>query len=154
MGGRSTSCEFTAQGFRRDELEHLVEVMRAMGIDVACDVSRSGRSAKVSVSGLPDAYDAKVRRTRNAGRRPRRADIPHGSIFNSETTCEEFLAWQDSHSAAEGMEQLGLTRSTYFRRLANMREAVEWERLHNPARVREGLPERHCKLGELPLKVS
>ena len=149
-----TSCGFTARGFRRRELERLVEVLAAMGLDVECELSSGGGSAEVRVSNLPSAHEARVRRTRNAGRPSRRADVPDGSIFNNETTCEEFLAWQGSHSAAEGMEQLGLPRSTYFRRLANMREAVEWERSHNPARIRDGLPELHFTLGSLPVKVS
>ena len=154
MSNEVTGCEFTAQRFRRDELERFVEVIAAMGIEVDCEISRSGGSAKVRVSNLPSAYEAKVRRTRNAGRPSRRANVPRGSIFNNETPCAEFLAWQESHSAAEGMEQLGLPRSTYFRRLANMREAVEWERAHNPARARDGLPELHFTLGSLPVKVS
>ena len=154
MPNETTSCEFTARGFRRDEFEHFAEVVAALGIEVGCEISSSGRTAKVRVSGLPGVHEAKVRRTRNAGRPSRRADVPDGSIFNNETTCAEFLAWQESHSAAEGMEQLGLPRSTYFRRLANMREAVEWERLHNPARIEEGLPERHFTIGSLPVKVS
>ena len=153
MMNEVTSCEFTARGFRRDELERFVEVVRALGVDIELEVSRGGGSASVRASGLPSVYEARVRRTRNAGR-PGRTDVPRGSIFNNETTCAEFLAWQDSHSAAEGMEQLGLPRSTYFRRLANMREVVEWERVHNPARVEEGLPEAHFTIGSLPLKVS
>ena len=154
MQEKITGCEFTAQGFRRDELERFIEVVAAMGIEVECEVSRSGRSAKVRVSGLPSVGEARVRRTRNAGRPSRSASIPRGSIFNNETTCEEFLAWQGSHSAAEGMEQLGLPRSTYFRRLANMREAVEWERSHNPGRIKDGLPELHFTIGSLPVKIS
>ncbi len=46
-------------------------------------------------------------------------------MFGRETPCADFLAWQEGHTAAEGMEQLGLSRTTYFRRLRAMRAKVE-----------------------------
>jgi hypothetical protein len=46
-------------------------------------------------------------------------------MSNGETPCTDFLVWQEAHTAAEGMVQLGLSRTTYFRRLKQMRAKVE-----------------------------
>ena len=57
--------------------------------------------------------------------------LPSGSVFDCETSCREFLDWREGHTAAEGMERLGLSRSTYFRRLRAIRErATERDRVN------------------------
>lgn len=124
-------CTFTASNFRQDDFEHLVEALSAMGVGIDCQVSATGKTAKVRAVVPANLYDAKVKRTRLAGRRSQGINPPASSIFNSDTPCKEFLAWQKDHSAAEGMQQLGLSRATYFRRMKAMREKVaEYDRIN------------------------
>lgn len=139
-------CTFKASEFDREQFENFAAVLSELGISFNYEISASGRTAKVEVSELPDKWDARKKRTRNAGRPSMPLWLPGNSIFDSETTCAEFLEWLETHTAAEAMEQLGLTRSTYFRRLKSIRELVEWERVHNPQRKREGLKELHHTL--------
>lgn len=141
----TNECTFTASNFRRDDFEKLAESLDALGIVFNYEISQSGKTAKVSAS-FPDKYDAKQARTRNAGRPSKGIRPPHDSIFNCDTTCVEFLEWQSSHTAEEGMEQLGLPRATYFRRLSKIRELVEWERVNNPQRIKRGMDELHHTL--------
>lgn len=141
-------CAFTASRFRREDFERFAESLSELGIGFEYELSQSGKTATVSAS-FPDKHDAKQARTRNAGRRSKGTFPPRGSIFNIDTTCAEFLEWLDGHTAEEGMEQLGLSRATYFRRLAKIRERVEWERTHNPGRVKRGMGEVHHTLGNV-----
>ena len=120
-----TECTFTASGFRREEFDHFMSIARELGIKVDCAVSSSGKTATVHVSDMPDVQDAETMRTRRAGRPSKGVVLPHDSIFNNETTCAEYLAWQQNHSVEEGMRQLGLKRTTYFRRLNSIKKAVE-----------------------------
>lgn len=149
MQGEITGCSFTAQNFQREEMERFAEVLSALGVKIKCEITKSGKTARVEVSDLPSVYDAKVKRTRNAGRTSKGTRPPAGSIFNSDTTCAEFLEWAESHTTEEAMRELGLARSTYFRRLKTMKERVEWERVNNPQRVKRGMAELHHTLGNL-----
>lgn len=123
--GPVRDMHFTASDFDREELDALVGVLRASGLDVRAVYSASGRTARVEARELPEPWEAERARTRYAGRRSARIDPPEGSMFDRETPCADFLAWQEGHTAAEGMEQLGLSRTTYFRRLRAMRARVE-----------------------------
>ena len=116
---------------------------------IKCEITKSGKTARVEVSGLPSVHDAKVKRTRNAGRMSKGTRPPASAIFNSDTTCVEFLEWAEAHTTEEAMKELGLSRSTYFRRLKTMRERVEWERVNNPQRVKRGMKELYHTLGSL-----
>jgi hypothetical protein len=127
---------FTASNFDRGELDALMDVLRASGLDVWADYSSSGRTARVEVRGLPEPWEAERARTRYAGRRSTGINPPEGSIFNRETPCADFLAWQEAHTATEGMEQLGLSRTTYFQRLKQIRAKVEEDRRINAERDR------------------
>ena len=93
-----TECTFTASGFRREEFDHFMSIARELGIKVDCAVSSSGKTATVRVSDMPDVQDAETMRTRRAGRPSKGVVLPHDSIFNNETTCAEYLAWQQNHS--------------------------------------------------------
>lgn len=142
------SCSFTARDFDRDELERWMEVLAAMGAEVECRFSESGKSAAIEVSNMPSPADAETARTRNAGRPSFGTRPPCDSIFDSDTLVADFLGWLDSgHTAGEAMGQLGLSRSTYFRRLKRMRELAEWEREHNPGRAARGMREIRHTLG-------
>lgn len=129
-----TRVDFTASDFLREDMENLIEVMQRLGLNVQAEFSKSGKTARIKVRDLPSKWDAEVARTRRAGRKSQGIHPPAGSIFNSETPCKEFLEWQESHTASEGMEQLGLARSTYFRRTKAIREAVVEQERVNAAR--------------------
>jgi len=148
-----TRVDFTASDFLREDMENLVEVMRGLGLNVRIEFSRSGKTARVKVRDLPSKWEAEVARTRRAGRRSKGINPPVGSIFNSETPCKEFLKWQESHSASEGMEQLGLARTTYFRRMKQIRAKVaEYDQV-NASRDRspewKGKPRLVARLGDV-----
>lgn len=126
-----TRVDFTASDFLREDMENLIEVMQRLGLNVQVEFSKSGKTARIKVRDLPSKWDAEVARTRRAGRKSKGIHPPAGSIFNSGTPCKEFLEWQESHTVEEGMAQLGLARSTYFRRVRQMRENVtEQERVN------------------------
>lgn len=129
------SCSFTVTGFDGEELANLVRVLGEMGLSVECKTSSTGKSARLSFTGLPSAVDARTSRTRNAGRYHKRIELPNGSVFNNETTCGEFLDWLESHTHDEAMEQLGLARTTYFRRLKRIRERAKEQDRINAARA-------------------
>ena len=48
------------------------------------------------------------------------------------------LGWQEGHTVAEGMEQLGLSRSTCLRRLKAIRERADERDRVNAERARDG----------------
>ena len=122
MGSGRRTVAFTASDFRQGDIDELVSVLRALGLDASSEPSKSGRTARVEIRDMPDKWDAERMRTRHAGRPSGGTRPPEGSIFNSETTVKEFLEWQACHTAEECMVQLGLSRTTYFRRLKRMRE--------------------------------
>lgn len=140
---------FKASGYRREDFDHFLECLNAMGIETTATMSKSGATAEIMATVPKYKSDAKRSRTRDAGRRKAHYPLPSNSVFNSGTTCADFLEWLESHTAEEAMKELGLTRSTYFRRLKDMREQVEWERIHNPQRVKEGMKEVHHTIGGL-----
>ena len=146
-----TKVDFTASDFLREDMENLIEVMRRLGLNVSIEFSKSGKTARVKVRDLPSKWDAEVARTRRAGRRSKGIRPPAGSIFNSETPCKDFLEWQKSHTVEEGMEQLGLARSTYFRRMKAMREDVAEQERVNASRDKspewKGKPRYTATLG-------
>ena len=143
----TVQVSFKASGYRREDFEHFIECLNAMGIETTATVSKSGATAEVTATVPKYKSDAKTSRTRRAGRRKEYYPLPPNSVFNSDTTCADFLEWLESHTAEEAMKELGLTRSTYFRRLKDIREQAEWERIHNPQRVKQGMNEIHHTIG-------
>ena len=98
---------------------HLAAVLSELGIEAAFD----GDLLTVEA---PSVAGARRMRTRNAGPKRRYLDLPDGSPLFEEMTCAAFLDWLDEHTAAEAMAALGLaSRSTYFRRLRDIREIAE-----------------------------
>ena len=122
---KTRNCTFTASGFKRDDLEHFTKALEAMGIPVTCEISTTGKTARINAEVPASLFDAKIKRTRFAGRRSIGINPPKNSIFNCDTPCKDFLSWQNEHSAAEGMKQLGLSRATFFRRMKSMRAKIE-----------------------------
>ena len=144
------SCRFTAREFNQADLKNLVAVLEAIGITIDCEISPSGKTATLEFKDLPSVWDAKIKRTRNAGPRSQGIRVPQDSIFTNDTRCSEFLEWQENHTAAEGMKQLGISsRATYYRRLKVIRENVEWEHVNNPQRIKRGMKELHHTLGNV-----
>ena len=115
-------------------MESLIGSLGALGLDVRAEFSKSGRTARIQFRDVPSKWDAEKARTRYAGRRARGVYPPAGSIFNSGTPCRDFLEWQEAHTAAEGMEALGLPRTTYYRKLRKIREKAEEQDRVNASR--------------------
>lgn len=70
---------------------------------------------------FPDKCTMEKKMTRYAGRRKKPLSLPEGSIFKTGSTVGEFLDWFDGeggrgHTDAEGMEQLGISSKSTFRR--------------------------------------
>lgn len=127
-GGREVDgrpITFEARGDVR-ELEGLAGALSAAGLPTLCQPA-GPKSAEVTVI-VPAERTAEVlasARTHNAGRKATPIDTGGSPEIDGETTVDAFLAWKESHSAAECMAALGLSRSTYFRRLAMMRGLAE-----------------------------
>lgn len=133
MDGRDVS--FVVSQCDLDDVQYLADVLREMGLDVVFEhPGPYRRTAEFAIRNLPDKWDARRMRTRDAGRPSTGIHPPDNSIFNSDSTCAEFLAWQENHTAAEGMDALGLTPATYYRRLKSIRERVAEEEKVNAIR--------------------
>lgn len=131
------------------------EVLAELGVEASIEVSGSGKTADVSVTLPSDPDVAKRQRTRSAGRRPARIDA-RGSKYpeiNGETTWKEFLEWSKSHKASECAEALGLSRSSYYRRLPEIRKRVAHEESRNAECHRKGEAETWHTLGNGLRKV-
>lgn len=68
---------FRASGYRRADFEHFIECLCAMGIDAQAVVSKSGATADVTATVPAHVYDARVSRTRHAGRPSNMMRLPH-----------------------------------------------------------------------------
>ena len=136
------TCTFKATSIKGD-IEHMAKALAAMGVEIECKVSGSGRSAELAVTVPENVYDAKVSRTRNAGRPRNLIQPPSDSPFTPDTTCAEFVAWLDDggHTVEEAMHVLGIkSRATYYRRIKVIREKAAWAARVNPSRKAKGLP--------------
>ena len=144
----TTTCTFKATEIDGD-LEHMVEALAAMRVEVECRVSGSGRSAELAVTVPENVYDAKVSRTRNAGRPRSSIQPPADSPFTVNSSCQDFVAWLDEgHAVEEAMRALGITsRATYYRRIKIIREKAAWAAKVNPSRRAKGLPAARPTLG-------
>lgn len=95
-----------------EALEALAYVLRAYGMDV--DIEQTSKaSANIKIR-HPERWEAESVRVRNPYGRPRKQKVSTVS-----------LEWLDSHTVEEGMEALGVSRRTYYRRLKEMRESAK-----------------------------
>jgi hypothetical protein len=109
--GRSVTDEFASRSHGREALEAFADVLRAYGMDVSTEYTTSGKQAKLTVR-HPEAFKAESARNRNPSGRPRKPRV-YGVT----------LEWLCTHSVEEGMQALGgVSRRTYYRRLAELRE--------------------------------
>lgn len=99
---------------QNDNLILFFDVLKSIGIDIDYEISKSGKTVKVSIT--TDSVPA----GHHAGRK--KMDISPKIHFE---TVHDFLTWLDGegHTADEAIEVLGVSRSTYFRRLKAWREA-------------------------------
>jgi hypothetical protein len=99
--------------FGEDALQALKDALNAYGMECTVEYTNATRkSAKIKIR-HSEPWEAKQARTRNAGRPRKHRD--QGVT----------LEWLESHSVSEGMEALGnVSRRTYYRRLAEMRETA------------------------------
>ena len=102
-----------------DRAARFAAVLGELGI--SCAISNGTLSVDV-----PTQQAARAMRTRGAGAKRKYIYPPAGSPLSVDTTCKEFLAWLEGHTAAEAMEALGIgSPATYFRRLRDIREIAE-----------------------------
>lgn len=150
MTTETRACRFKATEFNSDDLEHMVQALSAYGVKIKCDMSRSRRSAIIVVETPSNTFDAKLARTRGAGRRHIPITPPNDSEISLDMTCEDFLAWLDDHTSEEAMRALGIdSPSLYYRRLRTIREKVAKAKRVNPSRVKRDLPAFVPKLRDL-----
>lgn len=108
---RETSDVFARSQTGSEALETFAQVLRAYGMDVSTEYTTSGKQAKLTVR-HPEAHEAESVRSRNPSGRPRK---PRDYGVS--------LEWLCAHSVEEGMNALGgVSRRTYYRRLAELRE--------------------------------
>lgn len=146
-----TKTSFSVRDFDKNELDGFIETLRELGIEASVAYGRpqakgsAPKTATVTVT-YPHRVDARRSRTRHAGRR--RARISYDAVIKF-GTVRAFLEWYDSgHTAEEGMAELGMARSTFFRAVKRMREKLEAHDQLNAARARSG---DYPQLAELKL---
>lgn len=139
--GEPTKTSFSVRDFDKKELDGFVEALCELGVDASVAYGRpqakggAPKTATVTVT-YPHRVDARRSRTRHAGRR--RARVSHDAVIKF-GTVRAFLEWYDSgHTAEEGMAELGMARSTFFRAVKRMREKLEAHDRLNAARAKSG----------------
>lgn len=147
-----TSTTFTVRDFNTKELDGFVKTLNAVGIEAVVQFGKrdpktgEAKTATLSVA-YPYHFDAERARTRNAGRK--HAPISYDAEIKFDTV-RAFLEWyDDGHTVAEGMAELGQTRSTFLRTVKRMREKVQERDQLNASRVKSG---RYQPLPELKLR--
>lgn len=100
-----------------EALETFASVLKAYGLDVSANYSASGKRATIRIW-HPEPLEAERLRNRNGGRNRKRkpTDSPAQGLEGS-----DLLEWLERHTPQEGMEALGCSRRTYFRRLRELR---------------------------------
>lgn len=151
----ATTCTFTASQYRRDEMEQLLQALEIMGLDISYAYSKSGQTVEVTVSNVPDPEQARLMRTRGAGRKAKKLMPPDSSPFDSETPCEEFLAWRRSRgvTAEQAAKALGVGRATYYRQQVEqkMEDLIAEYAEKNPRREAKGMPLLTARIGQVTL---
>ena len=100
-----------------EALDMFARVLERYGMEVSTDYVPSGKRAKISIR-HPSAWNAEKLRNRNGGRlrMPKPTDSPALGLDG-----KDLLEWLEEHTTQEGMEALGCSRRTYFRRLKELR---------------------------------
>ena len=100
-----------------EALETFTRVLEQYGLEVSTEYVPSGKRAKISIR-HPSAWNAKKLRNRNGGRSriPKPVNSPALGLEG-----KDLLEWLEEHTIQEGMEALGCSRRTYFRRLKELR---------------------------------
>lgn len=149
--GEPTETTFSVRDFNKKEFDGLIEVLNVLGVEASVSYARpqgkSGppKTATVTVT-YPHRVDASRSRTRYAGRKRIRVSYDAKIKFG---TVRAFLEWYDAgRSAEEGMAELGMSRSTFFRAVKRMRERLEEHDRLNAARAKSG---DYPQLAELKL---
>ena len=104
-----------AQGM--EALRRLARSLEALGIEVEASPDLRGGDAKVVIR-YPGTYEAKHMAKRGGRRRGR---VPSDSPVYG-LTAREALEWLEAHDPSEGASALGVSRPTYYRRLAELRD--------------------------------
>ena len=126
---RNVTFEARTEGYGEHlDLIELLSTLAALGLDVTVfgaanypELRELRCKVKVSVN-FPGSVEAGFSHNRYAGRRTKYTSCnPELEI----KTDREFLEWyDDGHTAEEGARALGLSRSTFYRRLAEYRKRV------------------------------
>lgn len=96
------------------------DVLRAFGLDVSVEMTRRRATAQLVV-GYPDSEEA--RRVGKRGGRHHRLTFPEGSPLSGETTVEELRTYRLTHTTQQVADAMGVTLSTYHRRMKLLRNA-------------------------------
>lgn len=101
-------------------LDVLADVLRGLGLEVDVEASARGDSATVTV--LHPTRRAAESMSKRGGRR--RLDLPYESPLHG-LTASEAVSWLDGHAQSEREAALGVSRSTCFRRMRELRAYAE-----------------------------
>lgn len=124
------------------------EILNALGLEAEVKLSSTGKTAEVRLV-IPAFYDDAERiRTRNAGRPPVKVS-PNKKYpeINLDMTWQEFFVWAKDRTADECAEALGWSRSTYYRRLPELRTQIKQEKGRNAGEAADGKSEMWETLG-------
>ena len=124
------------------------EILNALGLETEVKLSSSGKTAEVKLVMPSHSFYAKRMRTRNAGRN--KAKVSPSEKYpeiNKRMTWQEFFVWAKDHTADECAEALGWSRSTYYRRLPELRTQIKQEKARNAREAANGESEMWETLG-------
>ena len=99
-----------------EALDMFAKVLEAYGMEVTKESVYRG-NATISIR-HPTPLNAESLRNRGGGRRMK--DVSYRSPLYMLDDAQT-LEWLESHTVAEGMEALGCSRRTYYRRLESLR---------------------------------
>lgn len=99
---------FGTSAYGTEALETMAEVLRAYGLAVNVEYTTKSKARACVTIEHPEAYEAKRLRSRGGGR-PKIQDV------------DRSLEWFESRSVEDGMRELGVSKRTYYRRMAQAR---------------------------------
>ena len=136
------------------------DILNALGLEAEVKLSSSGKTAEVKLVMPAFCGDAERIRTRRAGRRKTRVS-PNKKYpeINLDMTWQEFFVWAKDRTADECAEALGWSRSTYYRRLPELRTQIKEEKARNAREAANGESEmwetlRGSYVDELPSSLT
>lgn len=112
------AAERLAEG--REVVWDFAEALRAFGLDVSVETKPRRATAQLVVK-YPDPEEA--RRVGKRGGRHHRLEFPEGSPLSGETTVEELRAYRLTHTTQQVADAMGVTLSTYHRRMKLLKYA-------------------------------